>query len=256
MIICHRHAFVFVKTRKTAGSSIEIALSRLCGPGDVVTRLGDEEERVRREEGGYGPAGHDKPLHRHGPRELWKRLRHGRCATRFSNHAGLATARTLVDDVTWSRLLRVTSERNPWDKAVSRYYWQKRRWEKRPRRSPFPPFVDYLEYLEQEKPHWLSCWGIYTLDGAVAIDRFVFYEDLAGGLADLADDLGLDRAIELPGYRAKARGAAERDYRGEYDGRAAEIVARACRREIDHFGYAFDAPGRLPAIARADHATA
>jgi len=253
MIICHRHAFVFVKTRKTAGSSLEIALSRLCAPGDIVTRLGDEEERVRRSEGGYGPAGHDKPLHRHGPRELWKRLRHGRRAARFSNHAGLATARTLVGTATWSRLLRVTSERNPWDKAVSRYYWQKRRWEKRRRRSAFPPFVDYLEYLEQEKPHWLSCWGIYTLDGMVAIDRFVFYEDLVGGLADLRAQLGCASVIELPGYRAKARATGECDYRDAYDSHSAEIVARVCRREIARFGYAFDAPGQVPALARRDH---
>jgi len=37
VIASHRHRFVFVKTRKTAGTSLEIALSRHCGPDDVVT---------------------------------------------------------------------------------------------------------------------------------------------------------------------------------------------------------------------------
>lgn len=247
MIICYSHGFVFIKTRKTAGSSLEIALSRLCVPGDVVTRLPAAEEEVRRMEGGYGPANHDKRLNEYSPRELWKRLRHGERATRFSNHAGLATARELVAPDEWSRLLRITPERNPWDKAVSRYYWQKRRWEKRPRRRAFPPFTEYLEYLEREKPHWLSSRGLYTLDGALAVDHFLFYEDLASGLARLSERLGLAETLRLPEYRAKARGGAGRsDYRLEYDSRAREVVERVCRAEIEDFGYRFDAPGEPP----------
>ena len=35
MIASHAHRFVFVKTRKTAGTSLEIALSRHCGPSDA-----------------------------------------------------------------------------------------------------------------------------------------------------------------------------------------------------------------------------
>lgn len=247
MIICYRHGFVFIKTRKTAGSSLEIALSRLCGPGDVVTRLPAEEEEVRRMEGGYGPANHDKRVTQYRPREFWKRLRHGQPATRFSNHAGLATARELVDPREWSRLLCITPERNPWDKAVSRYYWQKRRWEKRPRRTAFPPFTEYLEYLEREKPHWLSSRELYTLDGELAVDHFLFYEDLSSGLAWLSRRLDLNEALRLPAYRAKARGGSGRtDYRFEYDSRAREIVERVCRDEIEDFGYRFDAPGEPP----------
>jgi len=247
VIICYRYNFVFLKTRKTAGSSLEIALSRLCGPGDVVTRLA--EESARQEEGGYGPAGQDKPISEYGLRQVWKRLRHGRRATRFSNHADLATARGLAGDELWPRLMRFTSERNPWDKAVSRYYWQKRRWERRRHWSAFPEFSDYLEYLGQEKPHWLSCWDIYALDGDVPIDMFIFYEELERGFQRVVGALGVEHSIKLPRHRAKASGTSTRDYRREYSNRAAEVVSRVCRREIDYFGYAFDAPGQPPGIA-------
>ena len=37
MIISHRHRFIFVRTEKTAGSSVEQALAELCGPEDVIT---------------------------------------------------------------------------------------------------------------------------------------------------------------------------------------------------------------------------
>lgn len=247
MIIARRHGFIFLKTRKTAGSSIEIALSRFCGPDDTVTRMAAEDEVLRREMGGYGPAGHDKPLARHSPVELWKRLRHGRKATRFSNHAGASVAQSLVSASVWRESFKFTAERNPWDKAVSRYYWQRRRWDKRPRRQAFPTFEEYLAYLESEKPHWLSCWSIYTLGDEVAVDDFIFYEDLIGSLGRVARRIGLEGKIQLPGKRAKGghrqTGA---DYRAEYTDGAREIVERVCRREIATFGYRFDEPEFVP----------
>lgn len=39
MISSHQHRFIFVKTLKTAGTSIEVFLSGLCGRDDVVTPL-------------------------------------------------------------------------------------------------------------------------------------------------------------------------------------------------------------------------
>jgi hypothetical protein len=47
MIISHAHKFVFVKTNKTAGSSIEVALSKYLKDGDVVSSLFPEEEKKR-----------------------------------------------------------------------------------------------------------------------------------------------------------------------------------------------------------------
>jgi hypothetical protein len=32
MIVSHRYRYIFIKTKKTTGTSIEIALSRHCGP--------------------------------------------------------------------------------------------------------------------------------------------------------------------------------------------------------------------------------
>ena len=47
MIISHRHKFIFVKTKKTAGTSIETLLASVCGEEDVITEISEEEERIK-----------------------------------------------------------------------------------------------------------------------------------------------------------------------------------------------------------------
>jgi hypothetical protein len=47
MILSERHNFIFIKGMKVAGTSVEIALSRLCGPNDIVTPVSPIDERFR-----------------------------------------------------------------------------------------------------------------------------------------------------------------------------------------------------------------
>ena len=41
MIISHTHKFIFIKSFKTAGTSIDTALSNYCSANDIVTPLND-----------------------------------------------------------------------------------------------------------------------------------------------------------------------------------------------------------------------
>ena len=53
MIISHKYKFIFIKPEKTAGSSLEIALSKYCDQNDIITTIG--EEYIRKKHGYLGP---------------------------------------------------------------------------------------------------------------------------------------------------------------------------------------------------------
>lgn len=52
MILSFRHHFLFVRARKVAGTSVEIALSTLCGPDDISPPIVAVDERLRLDLGG------------------------------------------------------------------------------------------------------------------------------------------------------------------------------------------------------------
>lgn len=55
MIISHEHRFIFLRTAKTASTSIETALSRICGDRDILTPDSPEDDRRKLEMGGVFP---------------------------------------------------------------------------------------------------------------------------------------------------------------------------------------------------------
>lgn len=244
-IISYRNRFIFIKTRKTAGSSVEIALSRVCGPEDFITPIGIEagpDEKLRLEEGGHPPANWRKPWWRYRTlKEVRHRLKRGVPAPVLGSHATAEQLRAHCGEHVWSTSFRFTVERNPWDKAVSRYWWMKYRHE-RDGGSEFPPISEFLARVARERPHWLSNWEHYTIDGRIAVDRVLFYERLAADLTALEGQLGLKRGVlALPVKHAKG-GLREdpRHYSRVLSDADRDLVAAVCRREIEAFDYRFD----------------
>lgn len=216
MILSHRYRFIFLKTMKTAGTSVEIALSRFCGPDDIITPITPADEATRRATGGRGPQNHigsgtpDNP--------------------QFFNHVSGALVRDSVGDTIWRSYFKFCVERNPWDRVVSYYFFRNRN-----RSEPPIPIGQYIE-----KPGVADLQvrgsGIYMIDGEVAVDRIVRYETLEDELEEIRVRLGLSGPLDLPRAKASIR-PAEATYRRVLSDANIARVADLFSREIALLGY-------------------
>lgn len=215
MIVSHRHRFIFVKTRKTAGTSVEIALSTVCGPDDVITPVMEADERLRAESGGRPPQHYESPP----------------LARKAFNHMPASMVRQLVGREAWDDYFTFTIERNPWDAVVSLYHW---RHKGDPDPPPFARFVEdpVVEELATKNPR------AYRIRGVRAVDRVLRYESLADELAEVWAHLGLPGEPRLPHAKgtSRPRGAGYTSY---YDDVSRARVAEQFAVAIAEFGYEF-----------------
>jgi hypothetical protein len=215
VIVSHEHGFVFMKTRKTAGTSVEIALSRVCGEDDVITPVTDVDEGLRRAHGGRGPQHFESPPHLE--------------RTAF-NHMPVSMVRRMLGRKKFESYFSFAVERNPWDAVVSLYHWRFRDSEP----GPFP------EYVASEAVETFATKNqrIYRIKGEVAVDRVLRYESLADELAAVWSELGLPGGPDLPHAKGGTRPRGP-SYRSYYDDASRQRVADLFAAPIADLGYEF-----------------
>ena len=108
---------------KTASTSIEIALSKICGKDDIITPISLDDEKKRQLNGSPGPQNYLTPLSQYSLRELAKRLLRNEKKFTFYNHITAREIKTAIGDEVWNSYYKFCFERNPWDKIISHYYW-------------------------------------------------------------------------------------------------------------------------------------
>ncbi|PCI64616.1 MAG: hypothetical protein COB37_00685 [Kordiimonadales bacterium] len=233
MILSHDHQFIFVKTEKTAGTSVEMALTSHCGPLDIVTPIAPEDERKRAALGlapknriitGPYKAGSEIP----DGVDFAKHINRNQVLFRFKNHSGARQIKEQIGDKLWDRYFKFTIERNPWDSQVSLYFYWK---------SVNPKFTMNFGTFLQRANEPLN-WERYTIDDKIVVDEVIQYEKLTEGLAAIKDKIGIDISQSLP--RAKSNtGRNKRDYRELYNAELRQRVAKGYEKVIDTFGYTF-----------------
>lgn len=229
MIYSKRNNFIFLKTRKTGGTSVELVLRSVCGPEDIITPV-DERGPSSITEQNY--------MMRRPDWRLKHRIRWtlGFRAPRFSpfvpipDHIHAAAVRRHVGAAAFDKAYRFSIERNPWDRQVSNYFWQTRDLPADAR----PAFADWLRSDDPELR--IDNWQIYAIDDRLVVHRVLRYEHLAEDLGDLARERGLTLP-ELP--RAKGNLRPRGSYREYYTPETRDLVASWYRPEIEAFGYDF-----------------
>jgi len=226
VIVSHSHRFVFVKTKKTAGTSVEIALSRAAAPGDIITRLTQEDEEFRRACGGVGPQNERIPISRWRLPEI-RRLGHRRSPL-FRNHMPARDIRRILP-TPWDEYLTFTIVRNPWDAVVSAYFWFCGR-------HPGTT-ITLSDFISSGRATWIASWPILSDGFSVLPDEIVRYEHLQDDLRRLSAITGLD-PTQLPRAKSQFRND-RRHYTELMSPRDRDSVASQFRIEIDRFGYEY-----------------
>lgn len=199
MIVSHAHRFIFIKTKKVAGTSVEVFLSPLCGEDDTLTPIDPQEA-------GHRPRNHEG----------------------FRNHMPAVEVRERVGPRVWDRYFKFCIERNPWDKVVSEFHMQ------RARNDPSLTFTQFIG--TRRFPRNLQ---LYSEGGTVIVDRVLRYESLEGDLAEVFRTIGVPfgggLGVRAKGQYRDDR----RHYREYYTPEQAAVVAEAMADEIALHGYVF-----------------
>ncbi len=205
MIISHKHRFIFVKTKKTAGTSIEVLLSSLCGEQDICTPI-------------------MPPVTAHVARNH----------EGFYNHKPAHEICSIIGESVWSSYYTFCVERNPWDKVISYFHMRKGYWKLPEEYS----LADLIKDRDLPVDH-----TAYTVPGQpceLMVNRVLRYENLDKELGEVMSLLGLPYSGSLGIFAKSDFRTDRRPYQAVFTPSQAEAVAEAFAAEIKMFGYAYN----------------
>jgi hypothetical protein len=245
MIISHSRKFIFVKTTKTGGTSLELALSKYCTDGDVITPLTDDEEELRRRLGGVKPQNYELPLSEYDRRALIRRLMLGsrrKKPPKYTPHLPAKEIKKRAGPEVWDSYFKFTIIRHPYDRIVSGFFYMKEMIPLRsiPHYHDLECFDQFIRYRAQDI-NWN--WHIYTENDQILVDHVVRYEHLRDDLELVSERIGLDCNLydDMRTIRAKSeyrpRCARSSDFLTE---RHKQVISTLCAKEMSLFGYAGD----------------
>lgn len=229
MIISHEHKFIFVKTAKTAGTSIEVFLSRQSGPEDIVTPIRPPVE-------GHQPRNHEQSVNPIAeliwrPEGFLPALRQAfERRKKFYNHMPAWLVQQRIPARVWNNYFKFCVERNPWDKVLSHYHMAASRaggslsLDEYFSKGRFP--VNYFRYTDRAGTR-------------IIVDRIVRYENLINDLGDVFSQVNVPFEGSL-GVRAKSEYRTDRTpYQSVFNDAQRKIVEQVFAREIELHGYHF-----------------
>lgn len=222
VLVCHEHRFIYMKTKKTASTSIESYFARYCSenPEQAVLEFGPEDINPKGIVGARGS--------RHAKNARW----HG--------HMSAIDAARQLGPRKWFSYFRFTSIRNPFSKCLSMFFFRNRGDERLPDMA--------FEEVRKEFHAWMAADNlvrdryVYRIGGIVMAQDYIRYERLTEDMVRICDRMGLQYDSDfLP--RFKTDGVKPDRHFSEYYDKATEaLVNQRFGWEMRRFGYSIDDP--------------
>ena len=213
MIVSHKHKFIFFKSRKTAGSSIQVALAKHCGDDDIIT--------------GQYRDGIDDNSHSTGLNmdKFWTN----------HPHPTIAETKQFLGDEIWNTYFKFAFIRNPFEIQVSRYFWEKKGKIKIAEDCSIDGFKEWVRggnMLSHDMLH-----PYIMIGDNIELDYIGRFENLNHDFDYVCSMFNIPK-IELPvkkgGYRDKLH------FSEYYDEETTNLVGNFHTKDLINFGYDFN----------------
>lgn len=203
MPVSHRHKFIYIHVPRTAGTSVASALMN---------------QRVRFTFFGKLPPGSLNEFR-----------------TRWAHHIAAVNLKPLVPP--WDRYFKFAFVRNPWDRAISAYFYHKQKVDRhRASRSlveifkKVKSFDDWVHHGFTIHP---SAHYVADRDGKLMVDFVGRFENLETDFAEICSKIGIKANL------AHKNGSIHGPYQQYYTPETEEIIRKQCTSDIELFGYRF-----------------
>ena len=233
MIISHKHKFIFIKTAKTGGSTIENILEEHLGDKDVLSGSG------------YHDVNNEKIRYTH--KQNFIRFDYPSVLGGYSHVPASFLYKKYFKGKRPKDYFVFTIERNSYDKAISHWWWHQhtKRFYKRQRPTGVTLRQHLTNLLDSHHAHnHLSCWWRYTEPPSFEnfnVDKIYQYHEWTNMWKDLAIRFDLNIDMEkTKTVRFKDSKKPFEHYSHAYIGNEQELVDQLCEQEIKYFDYKFD----------------
>lgn len=212
MIISHKYKYIFIKTKKTAGTSIESFLAQFCGDNDIIAP--HEYLMGQNYTGFFNPLTDFRYYLKVGNNDVFDlmyNLRNGqngkggsytlrrliglRKGLQYHQHLPALIVKSRISRDIWDNYFKFCFERNPWDKVLSHY---RHKCGELNKNIPFEEFMDDPVYWQ-----WPMNHSLYSdFSGNVMVDYVGYFEDLKDDLRKALEKVGIPMG-ELPEHRSE-----------------------------------------------------
>lgn len=224
VLVSHTAEFIFLKTRKTAGTSVEMMLQSACMPPgheviETTNAIVCKEGIVGCRMVGINRSGNSDPINR-----KWK------------NHRSARRVLFSLGPYKFFKYRKISAVRDPFSRCVSLFYWYGELGhfaiDENPNsfRSLFRRFICNANWPDDRK--------IVSILGKHIVDDYVRFESLRADLEKLSERLSLPIDLDrLPHTKKSPRHKTKLSIEEMYDSRSVDVVRRRMKWVFDRFDY-------------------
>ena len=177
MIISHKYKFIFIKTRKTAGTTIEYNLSKYLGNDDIIAPS---------EQANYLAQNY---MQQTSLSRFFEALKFKKLSKifnfEFTDHMHAIHIKKKIDNKIYQTYFKFCVEREPVDKSISYYFMRKNS----PNSNSIRKKMSWIEFVNKKR--FPVDTSFYTHNNKLIIDKIIRYENLENELSLVLNDLGI-----------------------------------------------------------------